>query len=76
MSKQKTSSSKETYKYPSHFGSHSSMIDEAETAKLTDPLLVACLDEFGVYITERKKLDDRSADPNRYVGKRLEGRLL
>ena len=52
------------------------MIDEAETAKLTDPLLVACLDEFGVYITERKKLDDRSADPNRYVGKRLEGRLL
>lgn len=58
--------------FPSVFGSHTSMIDADETAKLTDPNLVAIRDEHGVYITERKRLDTGLADPNRYVSSRLE----
>ena len=63
------------YDYPSVFGSHSSMVDEEETKKLDDPNLVALKDEFGIYVTERARLDTRLADPNRYPSSRL-GKLL
>lgn len=56
------------YPYPSKFGSHSSMIDEAETQKLNlDSSLVVIKDEFGMYVTKRNRLDSGLADPNRYV---------
>lgn len=56
-------------KFPSEFGSHVSMVDEAATALLEDAKLVVCVDEHGPYITERKRLDNKSADPNRYSGR-------
>jgi hypothetical protein len=61
----------ESYKYPTRFGSHSSMIDEEKTGKLNDGQRVVLEDEHGYYTTERKKLDSGSADPNRYKGDRL-----
>jgi len=73
-SKMKSSSSSnkgEKYPYPSFYGSHVSMVDEAKTAELGDPKLVVCKDEHGEYITERKRLDDGLADPNRYRGDRI-----
>ena len=66
-----TSNSKEVYPYPSQFGSHQSMVDEEATAKLTDTSLVACRDEFGVYVTLRNRLDSGLADPCRYAEERL-----
>ncbi|MDP3981779.1 MAG: hypothetical protein Q8Q33_10240 [Chlamydiota bacterium] len=54
--------------YPSMFGSHASMIDEAATAELKDTTKVACKGEHGIYITERNRLDNGLADPNRYNG--------
>lgn len=60
-----------TYSYPSRFGSHTSMIDQDETTKLGDAALVACRDEFGVYVTEKARLDTGLADPKRYVETRL-----
>jgi hypothetical protein len=57
--------------YPSVFGSHASMIDEDETNKLDDPTLVVLRDEHGLYTTERNKLDNGTADPNRYKVDRL-----
>ena len=56
--------------YPSDFGSHSSMIDEGETAKLMDQSRVVLKDEWGFYETDRNRLDTRTADPNRYNNKR------
>lgn len=61
----------ETYVYPSHFGSHSSMIDEEETKKLDDSNLVVLRDEHGIYTTERRRLDDGLTDTNRCVSSRL-----
>lgn len=55
--------------YPSPFGSHLSMVDLEETAKLNDPNLVVLKDNAGFYVTERNRLDSGLADPNRY-GKR------
>ena len=37
----------EKYKYPSRFGSHKSMVNQAETDKLNDSTLVVCNDENG-----------------------------
>ena len=52
----------ETYKFPSRYGSHASMVfaDAEEGDK------VICKDEFGEYITEKNRIDNRLADPNRY----------
>lgn len=58
--------SKEVYPYPSRFGSHSSMIDAEATEKLGDPKRVVLRDEFGLYETDRKSLDNREADVNRH----------
>jgi len=64
-----------TYAYPSRFGSHSVMIHEEETGKLTDPKLVVILDEYGTYTTERNRLDNGLADPNRYASTRMKALL-
>jgi hypothetical protein len=56
---------KEVYQYPSRFGSHKTMVDEAETAKLNHDTMVICKDDFGLYVTERKRLDDGMADSYR-----------
>lgn len=58
--------SKEVYPYPSRFGSHSKMVDEVETSKLHDPDVVVCKDENGLYVTEKHRLDNGLADPNRF----------
>jgi len=57
---------KATYKYPSRFGSHLSMVVE-ENSDGT----VILQDEFGIYTTETTRLDNGLADPNRYNSERL-----
>lgn len=52
-------------KYPSPFGSHASMISQEWTEKLADPTLAVLEDDNGLYVTERKQLDSRLADPYR-----------
>ncbi len=49
------------------------MIDQEETAKLNAMDLVVCRDEYGLYTTERNRLNNGCADPNRYCSVRLEG---
>lgn len=72
---------KSDYPFPSRFGSHASMIDEVATVALGDQSfyvggpLVVIKDEFGTYTTERNRLDNRCADPNRYAFGRLQNRL-
>jgi len=61
----------EKFQYPSHFGSHTSMIDAEATEKLEDVSLVVLKDEHGSYTTEKIRLDDGCADPNRYPTSRL-----
>jgi hypothetical protein len=68
-------SQKESYRYPSRFGSHSSMIDTLETPRLDDPTKVVIADEYGIYTTERRNLDTGMADPARYAESRL-GKLF
>lgn len=62
----------EKYPYPSHFGSHASMIEDAGTEILNDPLKVVLKDEHGTYTTNKNRLDNGLADPNRYTPDRLE----
>jgi hypothetical protein len=57
---------KEEPKFPSLYGSHSSMIDEEETEKLDDDTMVVLKDEKGLYTTYRKRLDSKIADPKRF----------
>lgn len=57
--------------YPSQFGSHTSMIDQEATEKLEDGSRVVLRDEFGLYETDRDRLDSGLADPNRYKSQRL-----
>jgi len=61
----------EKYKYPSRFGSHKSMVNQAETDKLNDSTLVVCNDENGYYITSINKLDDGQIDWARAKGSRV-----
>lgn len=56
----------EKYPYPSHYASHGMMLVQAMTEQLGDEKLVVCKDEEGYYITEKKRLDNNLADPNRY----------
>jgi hypothetical protein len=60
-------SKKEVYEYPSHYGSHSSMIDETLTTALVDSKKwVVLKDEIGPYVTRRVNLDNGLADPYRF----------
>lgn len=64
------------YGFPSRFGSHSSMLaTEQGDINTPDEKYVACVDEYGRYITERSRLDTGLADPNRYAINRL-GKLF
>ena len=55
----------EKYPYPSRYGSHKCMvIRESYDA-------VLCKDEHGEYFTEKNRLDNGKADPNRYRESRL-----
>lgn len=59
-------------KLPSQYGSHASMIVDHATVELEDPVNFVCLeDENGFYVTERNRLDNGLADPNRYATSRL-----
>ena len=61
MSKQQQTVDKKTvYAFPSRFGSHSSMVIKT----LEDTVI--CKDEFGEYETKASRLDDGTADPNRW----------
>ena len=67
MAKQSTFPAKnEKYPYPSHYGSHSSMIDKELTKKLKDKNMIVCKDEIGCYVTYRNRLDNNLADPRRH----------
>ena len=55
---------KQKYPYPSRFGSHASM--ETETSKRLNGPGAILHDEYGEYETERWRLDNNLADPNRY----------
>ena len=57
---------KNKYPYPSRFGSHASMINHEETAKLNNLNYVVCTDEFGDYITLISSLDNGLADVMRH----------
>ena len=77
----------EKYEYPSHFGSHKSMIDEEATKQLsvnnivkeleqdsiftTRNKLVICKDGDGLYLTEETHLDNGLADLHRSASKEL-----
>lgn len=56
----------------SKYGSHKNMVDKKATNNLGDPLLVVCKDEFGLYVTESRRLDNGKADPNRFNKNRME----
>jgi len=75
----------EKYEYPSHFGSHKSMVDEEATKQLSvnnivkeleqDSIftsldkLVVCRDGIGLYLTEEKRLDNGLSDVHRNTTK-------
>jgi hypothetical protein len=58
----------------SPYGSHADMVVEPEEVEPSDELYLAhlhhsevvCKDDKGYYITERSRLDNGLADPNRY----------
>jgi hypothetical protein len=66
MAKSQTPGKVEKYPHPTRFGSHASMM-----VKDNGDGTVVCADEFGEYITEKIRLDNGSADPNRYQENRL-----
>jgi hypothetical protein len=55
----------------SKFGSHKSMVDRAATAALENPDMVVCRDQFGLYVTKAKALDNGLADHNRFNSSRM-----
>jgi len=62
---------------PSWFGSHETMVVDHNEVQIGghDVTLseeqVLCQDDRGYYVTEKKKLDNGLADPNRYSNRRL-----
>jgi len=68
---QQESQKKQPYAYPSRFGSHSSMVDVDETAKLEDKSLIVMKDEYGHYTTEKNRIDNGLSDGNRTATSRL-----
>lgn len=63
---------KVTPKYESNYGSHAKMINEAETEKLDREGFVVCEDDYGMYVTEKGRLDNGLADPHRNSFSRLD----
>ena len=61
----------EPYKYPTRYGSHSSMVNEEKTEELNCENKVVIEDEHGYYITDTNRLDNGLADPKRYNSTRL-----
>ena len=61
----------EPYKYPTRYGSHSSMIDEKKTEELNKENKVVIQDEHGYYVTDEDRIDNGLSDPKRYCSKRL-----
>lgn len=59
------------YKYPSRFGSHTSMVDAKKTEELGQPDKVVCVDEYGDYVTYRNRLDTGGVDQIRADGRRV-----
>ena len=59
-------SKEEKYPYPTRYGSHASMIDEAQSEDLKDKELAVLTDEHGSYVTLRNRLDSGLADSRRY----------
>jgi len=57
----------EKYPYPSVYGSHETMVDKEATKFLSNENghLVVCRDADGFYLTEKKNLDSKLADPYR-----------
>lgn len=71
MAMTRQSNANKEYPYPTRFGSHASMIDAEGTARLEKEGIVALMDENGLYVTERSRIDNGLADPNRYAASRL-----
>ncbi len=74
----KQAPTKSNYPYPSRFGSHRIMAkvhQEGEEQVLFGGTQVMLEDEFGTYLTEKSRLDNGLADPNRYAASRI-ARLL
>ena len=61
----------EAYKYPTRYGSHTSMVDEEKPGELNKENKVVIEDEHGYYVTDENRLDNGLADPNRYKTSRL-----
>ena len=56
---------------PSWFGSHKSMVvDHNDLDYSVSEEQVVCKDDNGCYVTEKKRLDNGTADPNRYSDRR------
>lgn len=55
----------------SKFGSHKTMVDKAATTALENPDMVVCRDEYGLYVTKTKALDNGLADYNRFNPSRM-----
>tara|TARA_Y100000034_G_scaffold116828_1_gene155631 strand:+ start:1530 stop:1763 length:234 start_codon:yes stop_codon:yes gene_type:complete len=72
MARMKTKDEKRRMEFPSDYGSHASMIDQSETEDLNDPKRVVLRDNHGTYTTERHRLDNGMADPNRYSSREIQ----
>jgi len=64
----------ESYPYKTRFGSHREMLKDEyqepfDTLQPKDK--VVCLDEFGEYETEVRRIDSGLADPHRYAASRV-----
>ncbi|MFA7219048.1 MAG: hypothetical protein WC119_00790 [Synergistaceae bacterium] len=61
---------KKTLATPSAYGSHASMIEQDlmdQPILVEQPNLVLLKDERGLYLTDRFRLDNKQADPNRHA---------
>lgn len=75
-SKAESQPDKNIKKTPSPYGSHAEMISAEWTAKVSDPKYVVLEGDFGFYITTKDRLDNRSADPNRYASAEFRAKKL
>lgn len=51
-----------------HFGSHAEMVVDLSKANIkVNPDEVVCMDDRGYYVTNKSRIDNGLADPNRYT---------